>query len=116
MNSVPYAGESGQWDPEGEIHNLPVMVSLREELRMLMWSIHTRYDCARKVLMNHLDLQKLPERQAKGGLQKIWSDWTFSKKKTRKDAYKAIPRENARHIFFVKGALFRGKGGPPVLE
>ena len=78
-----------QWDTESEIHNLPVMVSLREELRMQMWSVHTRYDCARKVLMNHLDLQKLPERQAKGALQKIWTDWSFSNKKTRKEAYKA---------------------------
>ena len=84
-----------QLDTEGEIHNVPVIVSLREELRMQMWSIHTRYDCAWKVLMNHLDLQKLPERQAKGALQKIWSDWTFSSKKTRKEAYKGISRENA---------------------
>ena len=74
------------------------MVSLRDELRMQMWSIHTRYDCARKVLSNHLDLQKLPERQAKGALQKIWSDWTFSNKHTRKDAYKTISKENARRM------------------
>ena len=63
---------------------------------MQMWSIHTRYDCARKVLMNHLDLQRLPEKQAKGALQKIRCNWTFSNKKTRKEAYKAISRENAR--------------------
>ena len=74
------------------------MVSLREELRMQMWDIHTRYDCARKVLVNHKDLQRLPERQAKGALQKIWSGWTFSNKKTQKDAYKAISRENARRM------------------
>ena len=48
--------------------------------------------------MNHLDLQKLPERQAKGALQKIWSDWTFSNKKNSKEAYKAISRENACHM------------------
>ena len=47
------------------------MVFLREELHMQMWSIHTRYDCAQKVLMNHLDLQKLPERQAKGDLERL---------------------------------------------
>ena len=65
---------------------------------MQMWSIHTRYDCARKVLVNHKDLQKLPERQAKGALQKIWCDWTFSNKKMRKEAYKAISRENASRM------------------
>ena len=68
---------------EGEIHSLPVMQNLRDELYMQMRSLHTRYDCARKVLANHLDLQKLPERQAKGALQKIWSDWTFSSMKRR---------------------------------
>ena len=56
---------------EGEIHNLPVMQALRDELYMQIRSLHTRYDCARKVQANHLDLQKLPERQAKGALQKI---------------------------------------------
>ena len=75
-----------KWDTEGDVHNLPVIVSLREELRMQMWSIHTSYDCACKVLVNHKDLQRLPDRQAKGALQKIWCDWTFSNKKTRKDA------------------------------
>ena len=33
------------------------MVNLRDELRMQMWSIHTRYDCAWKVLTHHKDLQ-----------------------------------------------------------
>ena len=65
---------------------------------MQLWSIHTRYDCARKVLVNHKDLQRLPERQARGTLQKIWCDWTFSSKKTQKEAYKAISRENARRM------------------
>ena len=45
-------------------------------------------------MANHLD----PKRQAKGALQKIWSDWTFSNKKTRKEAYKAISRENAHRM------------------
>ena len=74
------------------------MVSLREELLIQKWSIHTRYNCARKVLTNHKDLQALPERQVKGVMQKIWCDWTFSSKKTRKEAYKTISRENARRM------------------
>ena len=49
-------------------------------------------------MMNHLDLQKLPEMQAKGALQKIWSDWTFSNMKNSKEAHKAILKENARMI------------------
>ena len=80
------------------MHKLPYVVSLREELRMQMWSIHTRCDCARKVLTHHKDLQALPERQVRGVLQKIWCDWTFSGKKTRKEAYKSISRENARRM------------------
>ena len=80
------------------MHKLPFMVSLREELRMQMWSIHTRYDCAQKVLAHHKDLQALPERQIRGALQKIWCDWTFSGKKTRKEAHKAISREKARQM------------------
>ena len=86
----------GQWDTEGEIHSLPVMQALRDELYMQLRSLHSRYDCARKVMTNHLDLQKLPERQAKGAQQKIWSDWTFSNMKSSKEAHKAISRENAR--------------------
>ena len=73
-------------------------VSLREELCMQMWSIHTRYYFAKKVLTYHKDLQALPERQVRGALQKIWCDWTFSGKKTRKEAYKSISRENARRM------------------
>ena len=69
------------------MHKLPYMVSLREELCMQMWSIHTRYYFAKKVLTHHKDLQALPERQVRGALQKIWCDWTFSGKKTRKEAY-----------------------------
>ena len=86
------------WDTEGNVHKLPFMVSLREELRLQMWSIHTRYDCARKVLAHHKDLQALPEKQIRGALQKIWCDWTFSGKKTRKEAYKAISQENAHRM------------------
>ena len=48
------------------------------------------------MLTNHKDLQALPERQVKGVMQKIWCDWTFLGKKTRKKAYKAISRENTR--------------------
>ena len=63
---------------------------------MQMWSIHFRYDCARKVLLHHEDLQRLPEKQVRGVMQKIWCDWTFSNKQTRKEAFKSISRENAR--------------------
>ena len=69
------------------------MASLREELRMQMWSIHSRYDCARKVLVNHKDLQKLPKRQVRGVMQKIWCDWTFSGKQTRKKAFQRYPEK-----------------------
>ena len=74
------------------------MENLREELRMHMWSIYTRYNCARKVLTRHKDLQALPERQIRGAMQKIWCDWTFTGKKTPKEAYKTISRENARRM------------------
>ena len=74
------------------------MENLREELRMQMWSIHTRYNCARKVLTHHKDLQALPERQIRGALQNIWCDWTFTGMKTLKEAHKAISRENARRM------------------
>ena len=33
------------------------MVNLKEELRMQIWEIHTRYDCTRKVLTRHTNLQ-----------------------------------------------------------
>ena len=31
-------------------------------------------------------------------MQKIWCDWTFSNKQTRKEAFKAISRENAQQM------------------
>ena len=74
------------------------MENLREDLRMQMWSIHTRYNCARKVLTRHKDLRDLPERQIRGALQNIWYDWTFTVMKTPKEAHKAISRENARRM------------------
>ena len=74
------------------------MENLRKELRMQMWSIYTRYDCARKVLTRHKDLQALPERHIRGTMQKIWCDWTFTSKKTPKEAYKMISRENSRRM------------------
>ena len=67
----------GQWDVDREVHKLPVMAALRDELYMQMRSIHSRYDCARKVMIRNPDLQKLPEKQAKGAIQKLWCDWTF---------------------------------------
>ena len=63
-----------------------------------MWSIYTRYDCARKVLTCHKNLQALPERQIRGTMQKIWCGWTFTSKKTPKEAYKMISREKAQRI------------------
>ena len=83
---------------EGEVHSLPVMQALWDELYRQMRSLHSRYDCARKVMTRHVDLRKLPEKQAKGALQKIWSDWTFSSMKSSKKAHKAISRENARRM------------------
>ena len=50
------------------------MTKLREELYMQMRSIHIRYDCVRKVMIRNPDLQKLPLRQAKGALQRLWCD------------------------------------------
>ena len=81
------------------------MENLREELRMQMWSIHTRYNCARKVLTRHKDLQALPERQIRGALQHIWCDWTFTGMKTPKEAHKAISRENARRMIQTSDTL-----------
>ena len=85
------------------------MTALRDELYMQMWSLHTKYDCACKVMMNHHDLQKLPERQAKGALQKIWSDWTFSNMKSSKEAHKAISRENARRMIDTTNMLMQDR-------
>ena len=72
------------------------MEQLREELRMQMWSIYARYDC--KALTRHKNLQALPERQIRGTMQKMWCDWTFSGKKTTKEAYQMISRENAQRM------------------
>ena len=88
----------GQWDVDGEVHKLPVMVALRDELYMQMRSLHSRYDCVRKVMIRNPDLQKLPEKQAKGAIQKLWCNWTFSDMKSSKEAHKAISRENARRM------------------
>ena len=62
-----------------------------------MESLHRRYDCARKVLTKNPDLQKLPLRQAQGALQKLWSDYTYSRMSNR-TASKTINRENARRM------------------
>ena len=48
----------GEWDTDGEVHKLPIMAKLREELHMQMRSIHSRYDCVRKVMIRNPDLQK----------------------------------------------------------
>ena len=85
------------------------MQALRDELYMQMRSIHSRYDCARKVMIRHPNLQKLPEKQAKGALQKIWGDWTFSNMKNSKEAQKAISRENARRMIDTSDMLRRGR-------
>ena len=61
-----------------------------------LYSIHSRYYCARKVMIRHPDLRELPEKQVKGAIQKIWCNWTFSDMKNSKEAHKAISRENAR--------------------
>ena len=73
-------------DTRGDVHELPFMVNLRDELRMQMWSIRTRYDCARKVFTRHKDLQSLPERQIRGAMD-MDTPW---------EAHKAISSENAR--------------------
>ena len=71
---------------------------LRDELRMQMWSIRTRYDCARKVLTRHKDLPSLPERQIRGALRHIWCDWTYTAIDTPRAAHKSILRDNAKRI------------------
>ena len=87
----------GEWDTDGEVHNLPIMARLREELQMQMRSIHSRHDCVRKVMIRNPDLQKLPLRQAQGALQRLWCDWTYSNM-SQKAAQKTISRENARRM------------------
>ena len=48
-------------------------------------------------MIRNPDLQKLPIKQAKGAIQKLWCDWTFSDLSS-KEAHKAISRENARRM------------------
>ena len=72
------------------------MVNLRDELRMQMWNIRTRYDCAKKVPTHHKDLQALPERQIRGALRHIWCDWTYTSMDTPRAAHKSISRTNAK--------------------
>ena len=79
-------------------NDLAFMVNLREELRMQMWNIYTRYDCARKVLTCHIDLQALPERQIWGALRHIWCDWIYTSMDTPCAAYKSISRANAKRM------------------
>ena len=80
------------------------MAKLREELYMQMRSIHSRYDCVRKVMIRNPDLQKLPLRQAKGALQKLWCDWTYSDLSS-KAAQKTFSRENARRMIDTSSML-----------
>ena len=47
------------------------MAALRDELYMQMRSLHSRYDCVRKVMVRNPDLQKLPVKQAKEAIQKL---------------------------------------------
>ena len=79
-----------EWNLRGDVHKLSFMVNLREELRMQMWEIHTRYDCARKVLTRHTDLQVLPDKQIRGALRHIWCNWTYTSMETPRTTYKAI--------------------------
>ena len=87
-----------------EVHKLPVMAALRDELYMQMRSLHSRYDCVRKVMIRNPDLQKLPVKQAKGAIQKLWCDWTFSDLSS-KEAQKAISKENARRMIDTSNML-----------
>ena len=77
------------------------MVNLREELRMQMWEIHTRYDCARKVLTRHIDLQALPNKQIRGALRHIWCDYTYTSMDTPRMAYKGISKANAKWMIEI---------------
>ena len=56
-------------------------------------------------MIRNPDLQKLPEKQAKGAIQKLWCDWTFSDMKSSKEAHKAISRENARRMIDTSNML-----------
>ena len=94
----------GEWDTTEEIHKLPIMAELREELKWQMESLHRRYDCARKVRTRNPDLQKLPLRQVQGALQRLWCDWTYSKMSNRM-ASKTINRENAKRMIDTSSML-----------
>ena len=74
------------------------MVNLREDLRLAMWNIHTRYDCARKVLTRHTDLLSLPDKDIRGALRHIWCDYTYTLMDTPRMAYKAISKANAKRM------------------
>ena len=80
------------------------MAKLRDELYMQMRSIHSRYDCVRKVLIRNQDLQKLPLKQAQGAPQKPWCDWSYSDRSS-KEAQKIISRENARRMIDTSDML-----------
>ena len=80
------------------------MAKLRDELYMQMRSLHSRYNCVRKVMIRNPDLQKLPVKQAKGPLQKLWCDWTYSNM-SKKMAKKTISRENARQMIDTSSML-----------
>ena len=64
---------------------------------MQMRSLHSRYDCVKKVMIRNPDLQKLPLKQAQGALQKLWCDWTYSDLSS-KQAQKTMSRENGRRM------------------
>ena len=65
---------------------------------MQMWNIRIRYDCARKVLTRHKDLQALPEGQIRGALRDILCNWTYTSMDTPRAAHKSISRANAKCI------------------
>ena len=71
-----------------------MMATLRDELYMQMRSLHSRYDCVRKVMIRNPDLQKLPVKQAKGAIQKLWCDWTFSDLSSKENARRMIDTSN----------------------
>ena len=55
-------------------------------------------------MIRNPDLQKLPVKQAKGAIQKLWRDWTFLDLSS-KEAQKAISRENARRMIDTSNML-----------
>ena len=72
------------------------MVNLREELRLQMWDIHKRYDCARKVLTRHTDLLSKPDKEIRKALKCIWSNYRYTSMDMPRMAYKTISKANAR--------------------